>query len=240
LTTTSGIGCTAPHSTHVDEIRHHENKACNNGVSDLAQRVVGMRVRRAERPAGSPEPRAEGRAADEREQQELEERQADDARRDRDEGPQERRREPDRHGPVVVPLEARLRSRELRVGDVDVAAVAVDEGTAAEVADPPAEPASDQVPERPCRDEPDVGRRVRVHRRAEDVDGRVGERPARDGARVEHDQLAADGDDGRGDHQQEDRDDAVIGNDRRQRRREPNWAVSSTVPIEFVATTRTP
>jgi hypothetical protein len=112
--------------------------------------------------------------------------------------------------------------RELCVGDVDVATVAVEERAAAEIADPPTERAADDVSERPGGDEPDEGRGMRVDGGAEDVDGRARERTAGHGTRVEHDQLAADGDDCGGDHQQEDRDDAVMGDDAGQRRREPN------------------
>src|SRR5690242_11971565 len=83
LTSTSGIGCcTAPHSSDVDEIRRHDDNACNDDVLDVPEGVMGMCVRRAERPAGAGETGAECEAADEREQQELEERHADDARRD--------------------------------------------------------------------------------------------------------------------------------------------------------------
>src|SRR6185437_16762843 len=92
LTSTSGIGWgTASHSSDVDEIRRHDHNACNDHVLDVAQRVVGVRVGRPERPAGPGEAGAERGAADEREEQELDEGHAHDARRDRDEGSHERR-----------------------------------------------------------------------------------------------------------------------------------------------------
>src|SRR5437763_2198979 len=129
LMSTSGIVCTASHSSctypAVQEIRRQRDNTCTDRVVGVAEVVMRVRVSGAERPAGGGEPEAEDGAPDEREAEELAEGDAHDACRDRHERTDERRRQPDRDGPVVEPVEPALGPVELRVRDVDVAAVAV-------------------------------------------------------------------------------------------------------------------
>src|SRR3954447_25293961 len=122
LTSTRGICCTVPHFSDVEEIRRHYENACNDQKFDVSERVVGVRVRRPERPSRAAQSEAEDGAADERENDELRERDAHDPCRDGHEGSEQRHRQADRDRPVVVAVEARLRPGELLLRDVDVAA----------------------------------------------------------------------------------------------------------------------
>src|SRR6185437_5696541 len=90
LTSTRGICCTATHFSGVDQIRHHHENACNDCILDVAESVVRMRVRGAERPAGGAEDDREDCAADDRKEEELHERDADDSGGNRDEGAEKR------------------------------------------------------------------------------------------------------------------------------------------------------
>src|SRR5581483_8743655 len=212
LTSISGIGDTA--TTHcspaVEEIRHDQHEACGDDVVDVAERVVGVGVRRAEGPARGRQAEAEDGRAKKREREELPERHPHDPGRDRDEGAGKRSGEADRNSPVVVALEPVLGPLELRLGHVEEAAVPQHERAPAEVADPPAERGADDVADRSRDDDGDVGPGMRVHSRAEHVDRYARERPARDGAGVEHHELARHRQHSRDDEQPEDRVDAVV------------------------------
>src|SRR3954447_6732814 len=215
LTSTRGIGCTAAHSSDVNEIRRQQKNACNDCKLDVSEIVVRMRVRGSESPAGAGQPEAEDRTTDQGQDEEFAERHADDPGRDRDEGAQQRRGQPDRDRPVVVAVEAGLGACELLIRHVDVAAVAVKQRASAEVADPPADRAAEHVAERPRDGERDVRPEVRVDGCAEGVHRLGRERSPGDRPGVEHDQLAAHRDQGGSNHQEEDRKDAVVRDDAR-------------------------
>ena len=155
-----------------------------------------MRVGAAERPARGAEAEAERGAAERGEHEELLERHAHDPCRNRDERARERRREPDRHRPVVETVEPPLRAVELRVRDVHVAAVAVQQRTASERADPPADRGAHEVPNGAGGGDGDICPHMRVDGRAEHVHRNSGEGAACDGTCVQHHQLARDRDDG--------------------------------------------
>src|SRR3954453_21138584 len=59
LTSTRGIGCTAAHSSDVNEIPRQQNKACHDGEFDVSEIVVRMCVRGSESPAGAGQPERE-------------------------------------------------------------------------------------------------------------------------------------------------------------------------------------
>src|SRR3954470_19194931 len=84
LTSTRGICCTVPHFSDVEEIRRQYENACNDQIFHVSKRVVGVRVRGAESPPRTAQAEAEDGTADEREAEELRERDADDPGRDGD------------------------------------------------------------------------------------------------------------------------------------------------------------
>src|SRR5436190_6638508 len=255
LTSTSGIVCTAGHSSctypAIKEIRREHDDACDDRVIRIAQVVVRMRVGAAERPPGGSQPEAEDRAAEQREDEELAERDAHDPGGDRDEGADDGQGEAERDGPVAEALEPALGPVELRVRDVHEAAVPAQERPPAAGADQPADRRAGDVAEGAGEGDADVGPEGGVDGRPEDVHRDAREGAARDGAGIEHHELAPDGHARRDDEQAEDGVEAVVADGRRDRardgreqhrrrvyeRRATKGATSETLPTVFVATT---
>src|SRR6266516_4010932 len=109
--------------------------------------VVEAVVARAEGPASAGEAEAEAGAADEGEREEAGERQADDPGRNGDERSEPRGQEAERDGEQLVALEPPLDAVELLRGDVQPAAVALEQRPATVIADEPADSCADRVPQ---------------------------------------------------------------------------------------------
>src|SRR5439155_1774497 len=114
------------------ERREGEDARSDDDVH-VAEVVVEAVVARAQGPAAAGEAEAEARAAEEGECEEAGEREADDPGRDRDERPQPRRQKAERHREQLVALEPPLDPVELLGGDVQPAAVALEQRPAAVV-----------------------------------------------------------------------------------------------------------
>ena len=95
------------------------------------------------------------------------ERDLEDPGRDRDERPHDRRQPPEQDGPVLPALEPRLGALELRVVEMQPAAVLFEVGPPAAAPDLPPDHGADQVPDRPGRDDREIGREARRERVAE-------------------------------------------------------------------------
>src|SRR5215467_9195539 len=95
LTSTSGILCTAPHCSglppSVSEIHREEQDTCKDDELGVAEGVVEALVARPERVAGACDSEGPDGGADRGQRGVRAERDVEDARRDRDERPDDRR-----------------------------------------------------------------------------------------------------------------------------------------------------
>src|SRR5262245_9158258 len=95
LTSTSGIGCTAFYCSglppSVYEIHREEQDTCKHNELHVPERVVEALVARAEGVAGARDPERPDGGADRGQHRVRPERDVEDARRNRDEGPHDRR-----------------------------------------------------------------------------------------------------------------------------------------------------
>src|SRR6185436_17441196 len=152
LTSTSGIcGCTTRQSRGppaVPEIGGAEDEQPEHGVVHVVERVVEALPVRAERPPDAGEPEAPDGRAGNRQERVAAERHLEHPGRDRDERPKHRRDAAEGHDPVAPALERPLGSLELLRTEVEPAAVALDEGTAAVAPDRPAGDRAEDVPDR--------------------------------------------------------------------------------------------
>src|SRR5438874_4750925 len=197
-TSTRGIVCTRGHSSRrpspVHQIRQPDDDACHDRVLDVAEVVLEVVVALAERVTDAHEgERPDGRA-EESQAEELRERHLEQPRWNRYERAEDGRDRPDQHtGPAPAP-EPRVRPVEPIRRDVEPAAVALEQLAATPAADQPAGEAAEEVPDRRCERDRQVGAGSRAEVGAEERDA-VGtcEHAGSDGAAHERDELAPDG-----------------------------------------------
>src|SRR3954447_25449078 len=111
-------------SSPQDQVGDADENSCNDGDFDEPELLVEALVARAERPADGREHEGPDRRADQRQDDVAAERDAEDPRRNRDEGAHDGSDAADEHGPVVVAVEPRLGPPELLGPEVQPAAVA--------------------------------------------------------------------------------------------------------------------
>src|SRR4051794_23750514 len=100
LTSTRGIFCTSSHSSGPEKIRRQQKNTCNDGVFDVPEVVVEALVARPEPIACTGDREGPDRGAQQRQKGVRHERHPEDAGRDRDERPHDRRDAPEQHTPV--------------------------------------------------------------------------------------------------------------------------------------------
>ena len=137
-----------------------------------------------------------------------------DPGRNRDERAHDRCDPAEEHRPVLPALEPTLGLDEIRFLQVEPAAVALEERTAPVHSDPPAPDRSDRVPDRAGEGDREVRGKARLQLPPEDDDALAGERAGSDRTAVDHHRLARRGEHGIDRHQQEDRIEAVVADDR--------------------------
>ena len=179
--------------------------------------MVEPLVARAERPAHAGDPEAPGNAADRRQQGETPERHAGDPGWDRDERANDRRHAPDADRPDAPPVEPALGAVEVLRPEVEPASLALDQRPPAVVADrtsrSPSPRCSRRLPPATWRQRPRSGNRCASRK------GQRAGRRTRSTARapgVEHHELARGREDRVEQHQEEDRVEAVVTDERRQ------------------------
>src|SRR5581483_9749100 len=215
LTSTSGIVCIRLHlscgSPSVHEIRREQENACDDRVLDVVEAVVEAVVARAEPVAGTGEGERPDRRSDQREDGVRGEAHLEDPRRDRDEGADDRRHPPEQDAEVPPADEPRLGAIETLGREVEPAAALLEERTPAVASDRPADERAGEIAERPGEREHDEGSRAEADVGAEQGHSVRGlEDSGRDGARIEHHELAQGGEDGVDGHEPEDGVDTVI------------------------------
>src|SRR5579862_3221855 len=193
LTSTWGIGGTASHgnraATAQYQIRRQQHDSRNEHVLDVVH-VVPCRVpARPDRPADPAEAGAEGGDADDGKRNEAPELQLEEARRDRDERPDQRRREAERHRDRAEACEPAFGALDPRRRDVQIATVSLEQRTPAVEADRPAGNGADAVAGDAGDHEREVGREAGAEAVAEDSDV-ARKRPRGERTAVEHRQLA--------------------------------------------------
>ena len=184
-------------------------------VFDVAERVVEVLPAS---PAAYPAPgerEAPDRRAEERQDRVADERRLEDARRDRDERADDRRQPPEEDRPVLPALEPALGRSSFSSSRWSQRPCRSRYGPAAVEADRPADHRPERVADRPGERDRDVapGSPSSIVR-PNSVDVLVRERPGGERAAVDHHELARGRKHGVDEHEQEDRVEAVVADDR--------------------------
>src|SRR3954453_20330618 len=212
LTSTWGIDIAGAHRSRAAATQHPVRHGPHDSRYDCDLHPPEVEVQRcpvrSQRPAGRREHHAPDRVADQREHVVTGKRALEDAGGDRDERPCDGRHAPDEHGPCIPPLEPLLGAVELLGRQMEPPPAALEEGTTSPDADPPAEDRPELVPDHTRQHDRDVGRQP-GDVPPEDVElvceRTRGERPG-----VDHDELARRGEQRIHEHQEEDRQNAVV------------------------------
>src|SRR3954471_5641033 len=216
LTSTWGIDIAGAHRSRAAPtqypVRHTRHDSHHDRDLDPAEVVVERLPVRPECPAGGRQNDAPDRVADQRQQVVAREGALENTGGDRHERTRDRGHAPHQHRPCVPALEPALCPVELLRRQVEPAAVALEEGPAAAEADPPAEDRPELVADHARQHDGDERRQPRPVP-AEDVDA-VRQRARGEGAGVDHHELARRGEDRVDEHQDEDGENAVVGEPR--------------------------
>src|ERR1700722_1263538 len=221
LTSTCGIGGTAPHLNRAARAEHPGAREEDEGDHDGGVEVVDVVAGRVPaRPARPPDPpRREGDPGDpgERGGEEPPQRQLEHPGRDRDERAHERRQEAERNRHALDAVEPALGPRDPVGADGRVATVALEQRLAAVDADQPADDRAERVPGEAGERDGEVGVEPGAEVVPEERD-LTGERAGGERAAVEHRQLARHRQHGRKGHEREDGEQAVVSDERGHRR----------------------
>src|SRR5436190_10042169 len=152
----------------IDEIRRERDNACRDDILGIAEVVMEALVARAEAVAGARDPERPDRRPDEGQQHVRNERHLEDARRNRDERPDDGCEAADQDAEVAPAVEPALGPVEPRRRDVEPAAVPLEQRPAAAQADPPADHGPHEIAERARERHDDVGAGTEADLRAED------------------------------------------------------------------------
>src|SRR4051812_16010651 len=148
-------------ATTQEPIRDKRHNSCDDRDLDVAEVVVERLVAAAKGPADPGENHTPERVAEQGEDVVPPERHLEDPGRDRDERARDRGDAAEEDGPVVPPVEPPVRPVDLLSGQVQPAAVALEEGAAAALPDPPADVRADLVPDDAGCDDEEVSREPR-------------------------------------------------------------------------------
>ena len=184
-------------------------------VLDVAERVVEVLPRLAGRVSGACEREAPDRRSEEREERVPDERGLEHAGRDGDERAHDGRQPAQEDGPVLPALEPALGAIELLRAQMEPATVPLEVRAPAVEADRPAHHRAERVADRPGERDREVRGPALVDRAPEERHLLVRERSRGERAAVDHDELARRRQHGVDEHEQEDRVEAVVPDDRR-------------------------
>src|SRR5688572_27148808 len=192
------------------QIGDRGNDERHDRVVGIAPALVEALPTRAEREPRAGESEAPGQGPEKREDGVADDRHLGDPGRYRDERADHGHETREEDGSVTVAPEPCLGALEPVRGDVHPASVPLEERSAPEIADAPAEKRAEHVTEHPRERHRHVGPCGRLDRLPEERHLVAREGADRDRARIEHHELARRSDDGVDEHQQDDRIQAVV------------------------------
>src|SRR5581483_1538254 len=205
-----------------DQVRRDGEDSRHDRVFHPLEVAVERVPARAEPPADAGQRGAPDAVADEREHVVASERALEEARRDGDERASDGSHAADEHRPALPPLEPALGTVDPLGRQVHPSTVALDERATASVSDPPPSDRADLVPGDAGDDDREVRRRTGG---SPTEDAQVmRQRSRRERAAVHHHELARRRKDRVDEHQEEDRDDAVVREPGRHRGDSTAWA----------------